>query len=128
MSKENKTQPFAGYSGSPPEPVIEPEPPVEPPVEPEPVKMVPKWITCTRCKGTGTWVSSRTGVRRKTAFGKLADPKRKCPRCRGRKTVVITITEKQAKAEKAERAAIRKQARDAIDRKARAAKAALDNE
>ena len=120
MSKEENIQPFAGFTGA------VPKPPIEPPIEPEPVKMVPKWITCPRCKGTGTFVSSRTGVRAKTASGPSTDSSRPCPKCKGKQKVVIVITEKQAKAEKAERAAIRKEATAAIDRKARAAKAALD--
>lgn len=123
MSKENKRQPFAGSTGNPP------EPPVEPPVEPpEPVKMVAKKIRCPRCKGTGTFVSSRTGVRAKTASEPLADDSRPCPKCQGRKSVKIMITEEQARAEKAKKAEIRKEARAAIDAKARTEKAALDNE
>lgn len=90
--------------------------------------MVPKKIRCPRCNGSGTFVSSKTGVRAKTAFGPLTDPTRPCPKCKGDKTVVIRITEEQAKAERAKKAQIRKEARAAIAKKAKAEMAALDNE
>ena len=103
-------------------------PPETDQAEPEPVKMVPKRIQCPRCKGAGTFISSRTGVRAKTAFAPLTDSSRPCPKCKGRKTVVIMITEEQAIAEKAKKAQIRKEAKAAVDAKARTAKKAIDDE
>lgn len=94
---------------------------------PEPVKMVPKKIRCPRCNGSGTFVSSKTGVRAKTATGPLTDPSRPCPKCKGRKFVVIMITAEQDRAEKAKRAQIKKEAKAAIDRKAKAEKQAIDD-
>lgn len=95
---------------------------------PEAPPMVKKIITCTRCKGSGTWVSSATGVRRRTASGPLADPNTKCPRCQGTKKSHVWITEEQDRAEKAERAERIKKAKAQVDTKARAAKKAIDSE
>lgn len=97
--------------------------------EPE-VKMVPKRITCPRCKGDGTWHSNATGVRAKTVSGPLVDASRLCPECKGTKRIIIRITDEQAKKElaairarkKAETAA--KKARAAADVAAEAAKKA----
>lgn len=103
-------------------------PPLEVPPfpKPEPPKMVKKIITCTRCSGSGTWVSSRTGVRRKTATGKLADPKRACPRCQGTGKTYRMITEEQAAVEKEATKNARRTAKVKIDIKATAAKKAID--
>ena len=78
------------------------------------VVMVNKKIRCPRCKGSGKFVSSKTGVRAMTAGEPLTDDKRACPKCRGKKTVVIRITEDQANREKAE-----------LDRRIRAKKAEI---
>lgn len=94
--------------------------------EPEPPKMVKKIITCTRCSGSGTWFSSRTGVRKKTAVGPLADPKRTCPRCRGTGKTHVMITEEQAAAEKEATKNARHAAKAKIDVTATAAKKAID--
>jgi len=64
------------------------------------VKMVNKKIRCPRCKGSGTFVSNKTGVRALTAGEPLTDENRDCPKCRGDKTVVIRITEDQANRER----------------------------
>ena len=89
------------------------------------VKMVPKRIQCPRCKGTGTWVSSRTGVRAQTAGDEVAvDASKPCPRCRGRKSITIHITEEQAQKEAGER----KQAKAKIEHEKKRAKAKIDEE
>lgn len=100
----------------------------EPVPEPEPPKMVKKIITCPRCKGSCTWVSSATGVRKETAVGKLSDPKRICPKCQGNGKTHRMITEEQAAAEKEAATNARKTAKAQIDAKARAAKKAIDEE
>lgn len=88
--------------------------------------MVKKMITCTRCNGLGTWVSSKTGVRRKTAGGPLADSKRKCPRCNGTKKSHVWITEEQDRLEKKERAEKKARAKAQVDAKAEVAKKEID--
>jgi len=62
--------------------------------------MVDKKILCPRCDGSGTWVSSATGVRALTAGEPLEDPTRVCPKCKGEKTIIIRIPLEQDKAEK----------------------------
>lgn len=94
----------------------------------EPVKMVPKKITCPRCDGDGVWHTSATGVRLATIGGPVVDTDRPCPECKGNKSIRIMITEEQDKAEKAERAARNKKAKAQIDEKARAAKKEIDAE
>lgn len=73
----------------------------EPEAPPE-VKMVEKEIRCPRCKGSGTFVSNKTGSRAATAGSPLTDEKRTCPKCLRRKTVTIRITEEQAEIDKTE--------------------------
>lgn len=89
------------------------------------VKTFPKRIQCPRCKGSGTWVSSRTGIRAQTAGDELAvDASRQCPRCKGVGTLVIRISEEQAKAEMEKR----KQAKAKIESDKRVAKGKIDNQ
>ena len=47
-------------------------------------------VTCPRCKGDGTFHSSKTGVRAATAADTepVADPTRVCPRCKGKKKIM----------------------------------------
>ena len=86
------------------------------------IKMVPKRVTCPRCKGDGIWHSSRTGVRVQTAGEEpLVDASRKCPECKGTKKVTIMITEEQARKERAA-----KVARDKADNAAKKARATAD--
>ncbi len=91
----------------------------------EEVKTFPKRIKCPRCKGTGAWVSSRTGVRAETAGDEVAvDASKPCPRCKGERIVVIRISEEQARKEASER----KQAKAKIEAEKRTAKAKIDRE
>lgn len=39
---------------------------------------------CPRCKGDGTWHSTKTGIRAKTASEPLQDSSRTCPECDGK--------------------------------------------
>ncbi len=103
-------------------------------MEEKEIKMVQKRIICPRCKGTGTWVSSRTGVRAATVSEPLTNSSRVCPRCKGRKTVIVRITEEQDRKEKVAKAKAKakvdtenKKAKARIDAKAKADKEAIDS-
>ena len=107
---------------------------VEEQVEEVKAKTYPKRIVCPRCKGTGTWVSSKTGVRALTAGDEaLTDDSRPCPRCKGVKSIVIRLNEAQhcidveaKKKAKAEIEAEKKKAQAKIDEQAKAKKKAVD--
>ena len=91
-------------------------------------KMVPKKIRCPLCKGSGTFVSPKTGVRAATAAEPLTDDSRPCVKCGGKKFVVIKITEEQADREKKEAERKRKAKREKINADAKAAREAADKE
>jgi Zn finger protein HypA/HybF involved in hydrogenase expression len=57
------------------------------------VKLVPKEITCPRCKGDGIWHTSRTGARLATIAGPTEDASKVCPECNGKKVVTIQVPE-----------------------------------
>ncbi len=94
----------------------------EQPVE---VKTFPKRIQCPRCKGTGTWVSSRTGVRARTAGDEVAvDSSKPCPQCKGVKSIVIRLNEAQHRID----VEAKRKAKGMIEHDKRVAKAKIDAE
>jgi len=125
MSKSNKNKttkqsPNAGTGdmAAPPE--------IAAPPAPEPVKMVKKIITCSRCKGDGFWHTSATGRRLQTISGPVIDTEKTCPKCRSAGKTHVMITEDQLIAEKAAAQEARQVAKAEIDAAARAAKKAID--
>lgn len=95
---------------------------------PEPVKMVPKNITCPRCKGDGIWHTSATGRRLATIGGPVVDETEPCPNCKGATYITIQMPKEQFDRELAEYKARKNTAKAKVDADARAAKKAIDKE